>query len=75
MEAKEGYFKIEVWIKGRAKPLTGIRKYLVNDDLDVHAVVNEGLLKYYTQNDILRIEVEKLDARTMEMAKWKRSKR
>ena len=71
MEAKEGYYRIVVWIKGRSKPLLGIRKYLVTNDLDVHAVVNQSLLKYYYQNDILRIEIEKLDARTMEMAKWK----
>lgn len=72
MKAKEGYFKIDVWIKGRAKPLTGIRKYLVTNDLDVHAVVNANLLKHYSQKEILRIEIERLGARTMEMARWKR---
>lgn len=72
MEAKEGYFKITVWIMGRAKPLTGIRKYLVTQDLDVHAVVNRSLLKYYFQSDILKIDFERIDAHTMEMAKLKR---
>ena len=72
MKTIDGYFKITVWIKGRAKPLTGIRKYLVTSELDVQSVVNQSLLKYYYQEDILKIEIEMLDARTLEMAKWKR---
>ena len=43
MEAKEEYYKITVWVKGRAKPFCGIRKYLITTESDVRATVMQGL--------------------------------
>jgi len=61
MEPKERAYKIVVWIKGRAKPLTGIRKYLAYQAVDVHALVNQSLLRYYFQDEILKIEITQID--------------
>ena len=64
MPAKELTYRIVIWIKGRRKPLTGIRKYLAHDTNDVHSLVNRSLLKYYYQDDILRIEVSQIETVT-----------
>ena len=61
MEPRERQYKIVVWIKGRAKPLTGIRRYLAYQAADVHAMVNQSLLRYYYQDDILKIEISQID--------------
>ena len=61
MESKEREYRIVVWIKGRAKPLTGVRKYLAYQLADVYSLVNQSLLKFYFQDDILKIEVKEID--------------
>ena len=61
MEPREREYKILVWIKGRAKPLIGIRKYLTYQAADVYALVNQSLLRYYFQDDILKIEIKEID--------------
>jgi len=70
MDAKEEYYQITVWVKGRAKPFTGIRKYLAYQENDVYSQVNQSLLQYYDQEDILKIQIRQLDARTIEVAEF-----
>lgn len=67
---KENYYQIIVWIKGRAKPLKGIRKYLAQDNLDVNALVRQSLLKYYFEDDILKIEIRQLTIMSVEVKEY-----
>ena len=61
MQARERQYKIIVWIKGRAKPLTGNRTYLTYDAKDVYALVNKELLKHYSADAILRVEITQIE--------------
>ncbi len=51
------YFKITVYIKDRARPLSGFRQYPTRDYNVVYELVKKQLLKYYYLSDILKIDV------------------
>lgn len=53
---EEHYYKITVHIKGRAKPLGGIRCFPTNDLDTVYKSVLNSLLKYYYLTDIIKID-------------------
>lgn len=51
------WYSIRVYIKDRAKPLGGFRRYPTEDYNKVYQTVQSGLLKYYSNADILKIDV------------------
>lgn len=70
MKPTYNYYKITVWIKGRSKPLFGIRKYLAFTNLDVHSLVRTSLRKYYLEDEILRVEIELLTGMSVEIENY-----
>lgn len=51
------YFKITVYFRDKARPLSGFRQYPANDYNVVYEIVKKQLLKYYYLSDILKIDV------------------
>jgi len=51
------YFKIIVTVAGLDKPLQGIRGYTTTDYFEVYYEVQRNLLKLYSMNDIIKIDV------------------
>ena len=54
---KFNYFSITVYIKGRARPLTGIRQYATDNYDTVYEMTQKSLLKFYYLTDIIKIDV------------------
>jgi len=51
------YFSITVHIKGRARPLVGIRQYATDNYDTVYEMTKKSLLKFYYLTDIIKIDV------------------
>lgn len=56
------YFSITVYIKERARPLTGVRQYATDKYDDVYEITKKSLLKFYYLSDIIKIDVWPLNA-------------
>lgn len=54
---KLSYFSIIVHIKGRARPLLGIRQYATDNYDAVYEMTKKSLLKFYYLSDIIKIDV------------------
>lgn len=54
---KLNYFSIIVHIKGRARPLVGIRQYATDNYDAVYEMAKKSLLKFYYLSDIIKIDV------------------
>jgi hypothetical protein len=59
---KLNYFSITVYIKDRARPLTGVRQYTTDKYDDVYEITKKSLLKFYYLSDIIKIDVWQLNA-------------
>ena len=54
---KLNYFSIIVHIKGRTRPLVGIRQYATDNYDAVYEMTKKSLLKFYYLSDIIKIDV------------------
>ena len=54
---KLNYFSIIVHIKGRTRPLAGIRQYATDNYDTVYEMTKKSLLKFYYLTDIIKIDV------------------
>ncbi|MGC4036180.1 MAG: hypothetical protein QM764_09475 [Chitinophagaceae bacterium] len=55
--SKMGYFSITVYIKGRKRPLHGIRHYPNISTESVRQLSYRELMKFYVRTDITKIDV------------------
>jgi len=51
------YYSVTIYIKGRSKPLHGIREYFTDDYGYVYEIALQQALKYYLKTDIVKIDI------------------
>jgi hypothetical protein len=58
--SKLNYYQVTVYIKGRKRPLQGIREHFSDDNSKVYHIILQKLPKYYLKNDIIKIDINRL---------------
>lgn len=71
---KLNYFSITVYIKDRAKPLTGVREYATDNYDEVYEKTKKSLLKFYYLTDIIKIDVWPLSEEALLVQEYLRKK-
>jgi hypothetical protein len=68
------WYCIKAYVKNKANPLGGFRRYATDDYNKVYQIVRAGLLKYYSNTDILKIDVWPVTESNQDLQEYLKSK-